>query len=593
MCGIVGVVGIDRGEQKALCAEMLGAVRHRGPDGGGIHSTRCADVGACRLSLVDVEGGVQPMRSDISGLAVVFNGEIYNHQELRSQLVARGHRFRTRADTEVILHLYEEYGEECVDLMQGMFAFVVVGDEFVYLARDRLGIKPLHLASIRGGRTLLFASELKALLRCSEVDRTVDTTPLADSFILNHGTGRNTLFRSIRSLRPGHWMLARDSSGKLEIQERQYFQLSVCPDPRDDLEGALDLLEATLVDSVRTHAECDFEAGLHLSGGVDSGLIAWIAAQERLAFRSHTVTCDPEMGDAEVARRYARSLGLEHSEELIDFRSYVNAIPRFVWASENVPSLYPLTFFILCQRISEKGRVYLNGEGADELFAGYPEYVHPRSERRRLVENLNRAERLGLPVSERVRQIVESLVSTVKYGDYLRKALELYQQDQLEFNHLTVIDRCSMAAGVEVRVPFLDDKMVEVVNSLPLSFKVPGRLRISKYILKRLFLRLAGELAYDPVLRSKEGLPSSGRQHLDQFVRFCSASIPDNYVAKHPYRRYFANSDESDGGPQKCSLLLFDLFHYQFVKRGGILDGGLDMQDFVAARSGDGQSNDF
>lgn len=585
MCGIVGIVGGHPAARAPLVREMADAIVHRGPDSDGYHATRLADVGVRRLAIVDLEHGDQPILSETGDRAIVFNGEIYNYRELRAELVQRGHRFRSDADTEVILHLFEDEGADCLRRLHGMFAFAIVSDDEVFIARDRLGIKPLYVTSIRGGGTLLFASEVKALLRCREVDVSVDPASFADRRVLGYQTGLQTAFAAIRRLPPGHYLRLRDRAGALEVEERRYYQVSVAPQDRGFDEAAGEVRDA-LQQAVDTHVHADVPVSLTLSGGIDSTLLAWmLRSGARGATRTYTIACDPQAQDRLAGRTLAGALELRHEETLPTFEEYVDVIPRFVWAAETVPSTASIPLHLLCRRIGRSVKVCLNGEGADELFAGYPEYLDPARTVGALGRELARAEALGLPVSERAREIVAALRRPRRYAAYLGTLLELFQQDQLELRHLAVLDHHAMASSLEIRVPFLDDRVVETANTLPLSFKARPQLGVTKYILKRLLLRLAGDAGHDAALRRKDGFPSPGEPWRSRFAALCQQAISDDYAAGHRYRDFFCRRTPEGGLAGKERLLLFDVFEQIFVRDRGTLGVWPSMMAFMAERA--------
>ena len=586
MCGIVGIIGTDRRPYPSLVAAMALAIQHRGPDSEGTHATRIAEVGIRRLAIVDLREGDQPIFNEAGDLAVVFNGEIYNYQELRAWLEQRGHRFATRTDTEVIVHLFEEEGEECVHRLHGMFAFAVVGQDEVFLARDRLGIKPLFLTYVRDGRLLLFASEIKALLRCADVDVSLDQTYLADRMVLRYPTRPHTIFRNIQSLPPGHSLRIRDNNGVLDLVERRYYRVSVDAPPEEDFEPSARRVHDVLLNAVRTHIHADVDVGLALSGGVDSSLLACLVRSEApRMLRTFTVACNPDASDRVTASRLARAMACQHDEILPSFNDYVEAIPRFVWADEDAASLYGLPFHLLCRGIGRIMKVCLDGEGADEMFGGYWTHTDWKPTITSLEKMLAWARAAELPVSDRALTIVETLRRPRTYAEYIPVALQILQEDQLEFNHLAGIDRHAMAASLEIRVPFLDDFVVETVNRLPVPVKLHARLGISRYVLKRLLLELGGALTHDVALRSKFGMPTAGAPYRQQFVAICERSISDDYAIRHPYSHFLCRRAADGRIHGKEDVLLFDLFEQIFVRDRGSLSSLPRMSDFMADRS--------
>jgi asparagine synthase (glutamine-hydrolysing) len=334
------------------------------------------------------------------------------------------------------------------------------------------------------------------------------------------------------------------------------------------------------------HLQGDVPVGLTLSGGIDSSLLAhfmrnygtWIGP-------AFTISCSARSGDSIAAKHLAKCLQLEHFEVKPTFSDYCAMIPACVLAEEATPSLYALPFLVLCQKVSgEEIKVCLNGEGSDELFGGYEDYSNPSTTILRLRHALSEAELAGLPVSKRAREIAATICGTRTFNEYFRAMLETYQLEQLEYNHLLIVDRYSMACSIEMRVPFMDDDIVEYVNSLPLRLKLNKEFSISKYLLKHVALHAAGAELYDPVLRSKAGMPSSGFDYLMKFTNFCDDSIPDEFAHLHPYRAFFCETGRGGQIRGKAGLLLFDLFRYFFIEHRGCPPQSFSFSDFVDER---------
>ena len=583
MCGIAGIVGID--PDPAIVTKMTGALFHRGPDHSGFYHNRIASVGIQRLSIVDIAGGDQPIFNEDGTAAIVFNGEIYNHVELRTLLQSKGHRFRSATDSEVILHLYEEYGEDCLRYLRGMFAFAIVRNEDVFIARDRLGIKPLYYAVPAGSNHFLFGSEIKALLQHPQLSVTINASALADRRILRHFTREQTIFEEIKALAPGHYLKIRVLPTGLDVRTHCFHAISLASSHDVTLPEAVGEFNQLFQRAVERHLQGDLPVGITLSGGLDSSLLAHFikhnSAQIGPAF---TISCSPRSGDSISARNLAQQLGFRHIEVKPTFEEYCSMIPACVLAEEAIPSLYALPFLILCQNLSGHLKVCLNGEGSDELFAGYDDYSQPSLTIRRLRHALAEAELAGLPVSARAKEVTARICGTRKFNEYLSALLETYQLEQLEYNHLLIVDRYSMAYSVEMRVPFMDDDVVAYVNSLPLRLKLQKELSISKYLLKHVALQACGPELRDATLRSKVGMPSSGFNYLMKFNDFCDNSIPDDFAESHAYRAFFCETDRGGRIRGKAGLLLFDLFCYFFVEHRGIAPKSFSFSEFLEER---------
>jgi asparagine synthase (glutamine-hydrolysing) len=377
MCGIVGIVKFDPREsvEEPRLKLMRDVLRHRGPDGEGLLIDGPVGLGHRRLAIVDVAGGHQPMANEDETAWIVYNGEIYNHAELRPGLEARGHRYRTRSDTETILHLYEEEGERCVERLRGMFAFALWDRARgrVVLARDRLGIKPLYYACT--DQELLFGSEIKAVLAAGAIRAALNEAVLPEFLATRFVSGEETFFRGVRALRPGRtlsWSLADG------LQERRYWRLPAETDegPATFEERAGELRQR-LTQAVRSHLMSDVPLGLFLSGGLDSsGLAALMAGMVAEPIRTFAVGfADAEANELAYARLAAQAVGAKHDEVVISPGEFFEALPQLVW-HEDKPIAFPASvpLYFVSRLAREHVKVVLSGEGADELFLGYPWY---------------------------------------------------------------------------------------------------------------------------------------------------------------------------------------------------------------------------
>ena len=529
MCAIVGIVQLDPRErvEEVRLRRMRDILRHRGPDGAGLWVEGPVGLGHRRLAIVDVAGGHQPMANEDQTVWIVFNGEIYNHAELRPELEARGHRYRTRSDTETILHLYEEEGERCVERLRGMFAFAVWDRTHnrLFLARDRLGIKPLYYACT--DRELLFASEIKAILAAGSIRAEFNEAVLPEFLATRFVAGEETFFRGIRKLLPGRtlsWSLADG------FRERRYWRLPVVTDdsPAEFQEQA-GHLRTRLEGAVRSHLMSDVPLGLFLSGGLDSsGLAALMAPMVREPIRTFSVGfTEREANELPYARLAARSVGAEHREVIVSPEQFFKTLPRLIWHEDEpiaFDSSVPLYF--VSRLAQEHVKVVLTGEGADELFLGYPRYrvsvwnerlgrpywhLVPRTLREevsRVIQALPKSARryaersfLALNPGPRglfyenfavfpealQRSLVRDkgiLTARDPYAEGLRcfqehsgGLLERMSHADLQTYLVELLmkqDQMSMAASVESRVPYLDHELVEHVAAIPGHYKLHG-----------------------------------------------------------------------------------------------------------------------
>ena len=529
MCGIAGILKFDPREraEDARVVRMRDALQHRGPDGAGLYIDGPAGLGHRRLSIVDVAGGHQPMANEDESVWIAFNGEIYNHAALRRELEGRGHRYRTRSDTETILHLYEEEGERCVERLQGMFAFAIWdrGRGRLLLARDRLGIKPLYFADT--GRELLFASEIKGILAAGGVQPTLNQQIVPEFLATRFVAGAETFFHGIHKLLPGR---TRTWSAHEEPRERRYWSL-----PADGYASSGSLadeagdLRARLAATVRGHLMSDVPIGLFLSGGIDSsGLAGLMAPMLDSPLRTFSVGFDePGANELPYARLAASAAGAEHREVVVSPRQFFETLPRLVWHEDEpiaFPSSVPLYFVSRLAR--EHVKVVLTGEGADELFLGYNRYrvtawndrlgqmyhrIAPPALRHgvgRLVSELPRGVQrytgrtfLSLPSSTPRALFFENFAvfsdamrermlasgaggATDPYAEGLRcygeargGTLERMSAADLQTYLVELLmkqDQMSMAASIESRVPFLDHRLVEHVVRMPSALKLRG-----------------------------------------------------------------------------------------------------------------------
>ena len=528
MCGIAGIINLDPdqpvdGERLRLMRDVL---RHRGPDGEGLWIEGPVGLAHRRLSIVDIGGGAQPMTTADESAWIVFNGEIYNHPELKPQLEARRHQYRTRSDTETILHVYKDAGESCVERLRGMFAFALWDRQKrqLLLARDRLGIKPLYYALT--DQHFLFASEIKAILASGYIRPVLNRRVIPEYLATGFVAGAETFFRGVRKLLPGRVMTWTAGSG---IRERRYWHL-----PESTTETHLNLkaqtseLRARLTDAVRSHLMSDVPIGLFLSGGIDStALAALMASMVKEPIKTFSVGFPEREGnELRYARLAARSINSDHHEVVITGEDFFRTLPRLIWHEDEpiaFPSSVPLYFVSALAR--EHVKVVLTGEGSDELFCGYNRYrvtawnhrfgnaysrimpTFARDAISRTVTALPWSARRYLGrtfltlapdarslffenfafFSERMRQAIlngDALSSLDPFDELLRcynessgGVVDRMAHTDLQTYLVELLmkqDQMSMAASVESRVPFLDHKFVEYVVSLPSEMKLRG-----------------------------------------------------------------------------------------------------------------------
>ncbi len=561
MCGITGAVWTtpQRAVSREELRQMTGMLSHRGPDAEGEYHWQQAGQGVAlghrRLSIIDLAQGQQPMTNEDETLWVVFNGEIYNHHELRPDLKARGHRFRTECDTEVLLHLYEEYGCDMVQQLRGMFAFAIWDQtrKELFLARDRLGKKPLVYRSEQD--RFLFASEFKALLQLPGVPRQVQPQAIDLYLAYQYVPQPHCILQGFQKLLPGHWALWKP--GQLEIQ--QYWQAPFDEFSKPDsasrspslFSESVKQLRETLTEAVRLRLRSDVPLGAFLSGGIDSTIITGLMQQqmERPVETFSIGFEQPEYDERSFARMAAEKIGTRHHEYTIA-PSAVESLPRLVWHYEEpFADSSAIPTMALCELTRQSVKVALTGDGGDELFAGYDRYQavrlgamldqlpwtvkkfltasfwqrlpasvsqknvlrrfkrfqaslqqEPRLRYLEWISQFKQAERLVLYTPEFLEQIQPQAAADwffhvyeqVQNRDIVTRTAAADQISYLPCDILTKVDIASMAYGLECRSPLLDHRVAELAARLPISFKIKDRT--GKYILREAFRDLIPEL---------------------------------------------------------------------------------------------------
>jgi asparagine synthase (glutamine-hydrolysing) len=544
MCGICGAVGIEpAGKSEAVVRRMMAAMDHRGPDEEGILTASPVAVGMRRLSILDLPGGSQPVWNESGTLAVVFNGEIYNFRELRRELEAAGHRFRTRSDTEVIVHAYEEWGRQCVERLNGMFAFAVVEmpqgrngrPACVFLARDRLGIKPLYYALIGGA--LLFASEVRALLASSCVPTRLSGKAIPAYLLFGSACEPLTLIENVVSLPPGHSIVVPVSAPVRPSEPTPYWQPKLANQSTMTTRIAgeksfspVQRVRSLLEDAVATHLLADVPVGVFLSSGLDSTALAALASRVQSGIHTFTVAFpDSEFSEAEQARRTASRLGTEHRELTLSDAEMVGRLDEAVAAFDQ-PSMDGINTYFVSWAARQTGlKVALSGLGSDELFGGYTSFratsttariaalahFSPRPIRAFSASSVRRASASAsspdrwrkasaawldpnlLPhpyFFTRLLFTPQAVVSGLRGDSAALDSLPWWRRLSESVRQVKTMDRftgvswlelrsyllntllrdtdaMSMRHSLEVRVPFLDSPLVEYVLSLPESAK--------------------------------------------------------------------------------------------------------------------------
>jgi asparagine synthase (glutamine-hydrolysing) len=626
MCGICGKLNFEQDEEvsQTLLKAMADSILHRGPDDEGYYISGQIGLGFRRLSIIDLAGGHQPLSNEDGTIWIVFNGEIYNFQELREGLLKKGHTFRTKTDTEVIVHLYEEYGEAGIESLRGMFAFAIwdQNQKKLLLARDRIGIKPLYYGLTP--HSLVFGSEMKAILQDPEVKREVLPATIDRFLTFGYVPGEETLLRGIYKLPPGSFMVVKN--GKTEV--KQYWDLHFASSPvtlKDAEEQLLEILE----ESVRLHMISDVPVGFLLSGGVDS--TAMLSLASRMTDRpvsSYTVGfANSGIADERpFARLAAKKYGSEHHEITISSKEFADFLPQYIWHMEEPVCEPPAVALYYVSKLARNYvKVLISGEGGDEAFGGYQNYrsmlwierikriagplASGLSRTLSLVNRVLTSERIGkyLPLfdvpfesyyysrtsspfsffnahykdaysndfcnqidKQRSLLPVTRLLSKNGSEDVLSRMLYVDSKTWLPDDLLVKADKMTMANSLELRVPLLDHKLLEFAATLPSNFKVRGFT--TKYIAKR---ALGKQIPAEIVERKKAGFPIPYENWLRTDLRdsihgvlLDRETLDRGYFRKSTIEKLLrANSESGAHAKDIFSLLVLELWHRQFLNK--------------------------
>ena len=504
MCGITGFVGFS---DKKLIKKMTDSIKHRGPDGYGYYINDSVCLGHRRLSIIDISTGDQPMYNEDGNVVVVFNGEIYNYKELREDLLKKKHKFNSDSDTEVLVHLWEEYGSKMVGMLRGMFAFAIWDDskKVLFAARDHIGIKPFYYCVDGGG--LLFASEIKAILKWKGYDKVVDRKSLNDYLAFGYVPGEKTMFLGVKKLLPGHYMMFRD--GKIDV--KSYWKPEFSEFVTDE-NIAVSKLDKLFDESVKVRLMSDVPFGAFLSGGVDSSLIVALMSKHMdEPVKTFSVGFGESDDELPYARIVADKFGTDHTEKVVEADDLIKHIGNVVRLNDDCvvdPAMLPT--YVISKVASRKVKMVLSGEGGDENFGGYERYgmlekpwFAPRCLRflryKLMITLIRDKERKKIVAGGGYRP--ESLVMRPFIsGNKLNDILSFEQKTYLPDNLLIKCDRMTMGAGIEGRVPFLDKSIMDYASTLHYSLKIKDGEK--KYILKKVALKY---LPRDIVYRKKHG----------------------------------------------------------------------------------------
>ncbi|MBI5144005.1 MAG: asparagine synthase (glutamine-hydrolyzing) [Candidatus Omnitrophica bacterium] len=559
MCGICGYIHLDKSKkpQESILKGMMDTLVHRGPDDEGAYLSANVALGHRRLSIIDLETGHQPMTNEDGTVVIVYNGEVYNFKELKDILLKRGHLFKTRSDTEVVVHAYEEYGEDCVKLFNGMFAFAIwdAKNEKLFLARDRFGKKPLYYAIF--DNQFIFGSELKAILKHPSVRKEIDLNALSKYLAYEYIPSPYSIFKNIRKLEPGSRLTLENGSYRVG----RYWDLGFSHPDKFDLIESESKLTALLKESVKRRLISDVPLGVFLSGGVDSSSVVSMMAELMDPKEIKTFSIgfkERSYNELSDARRVADYFGTDHHEEILNPTTMLEIFPTILDVLDEPFADSSIIPTYLVSKFTRKYvKVALGGDGGDELFLGYPSFLaHVLDNYTNMIPNILRKIPLkiltrafspsykymslqfkgarflkGLYFPESIRHqawigslipqeqkklflsnlkinydplnvydITDKLYEKVSKADSLDRALYLYVKTYMTDDILTKVDRASMANSLEVRAPFLDAEFAEFATSIPSSFKLKNLK--TKWILKD---SLKNKLPKETLTKRKQG----------------------------------------------------------------------------------------
>lgn len=614
MCGISGVLwNQEQIPPASLLRAMTDVITHRGPDDSGYWSEPQIGLGFRRLSIIDIAEGHQPLSNEDQSIWIVFNGEIYNYKYLREMLIGKGHQFKTHTDTEVIVHLYEEYGEECVKHLRGMFAFVIWDrkSKELFGARDHFGIKPFYY--YKDQQQFLFASEIKSLLASGLVHKQVHAESLLTYLTFQYVPEPNTMFQGISKLPPAHYVKVH-ANGQMLIS--RYWEPSFHPERRP-FQDVVEELREKLKDSVAHHMVSDVERGCFLSSGIDSTAIAaYMKAIEPI--RTFSVGFEGANDETIIARQTAQALGTEHYSHIITEQEFWDVLPKAVWhQDEPVADPSAIALYHVARLAREHVTVVLSGEGADELFGGYRIYREPSALRplawlpapllqwlHRMVSLLpaglfgkNYLQRATTPLEARflgnakifsedmkaeLVKVSQDLLRSYRTpeqiaGDYYKKTKHLDPVTRMQYIDMNLwlpgdilmkADKMTMAHSLELRVPFLDKELFELARRIPTHYRIAGGT--TKYVFRKAMEGIIPDFILN---RPKLGFPvpirdwvkgPRGNQMLEQIRESGADAFIDFAMVKSMWDKHQAG--QFDYSRRLWTVYMFALWHTTYMQ---------------------------
>jgi asparagine synthase (glutamine-hydrolysing) len=612
MCGITGIVYFNKERKIApeVLKSMADVIHHRGPDDEGYHIQKNVGLAFRRLSIIDLNTGHQPLSNHDDSIHIIFNGEIYNYQEHRDALKRKGYIFKTTTDTEVILHLYEEYGTKCLQYLRGMFAFALwdSNKEQLFCARDRFGIKPFYYYA--DGEKFVFGSEIKSILKEGGIDTALSYEALNSFFAFGYITSDKAIYEKIKKLQPAHYLLV-SLKNKADIHIEKYWHIEFTPDYSKSEKQWIEEIDATLSETVRLHMISDVPLGAFLSGGIDSSsVVAAMAKNSDRPIETFSMGFKQEKySELKHARQIAKKFHCKHHEEIVDPES-ICLLPKLVRAYDEPfadPSVIP-TYYV-SKFAREHVTVALSGDGGDELFAGYNIYpylqriykynltpslvnkavwgnvnklipqairgktltyflsqnrnylgahlcIWPKDERKKLIRSNGTLRYTNAP-----EIFKERLLSKRSKNDFLSNHLHLDMETYMVDDILTKVDRASMMNSLEVRVPLLDHKFAELTFRIPSNLKLKGTEQ--KYIFKQAIKNALPEIVNRP--KTGFGVPLSlwFKEGLKEYVND-TLFVTKPLLSDHLDWNYIKSMTKNDkDGMEKFSARIWSLLWFE------------------------------
>jgi asparagine synthase (glutamine-hydrolysing) len=627
MCGICGKFSFN-GVQQNEISDMLGPIAHRGPDDEGVYINGCIGMGNRRLSIIDLPGGHQPITNEDRSIWIVFNGEIYNYHQLRSDLEGLGHHFQSKSDTEVIIHLYEEIGEQCVTKLRGMFAFAIWDEKRkkLFLARDHLGQKPLYY-SMEGDGNFLFASEIKSILAINKQSNKIDFESVHNYLSLRFIPAPHTMLCGINKLPPAHYLVVENGDIRIE----RYWVLDFNNKAQLSETDFIEEINERLINTVNLHLVSDVPVGAYLSGGLDSSMISAIMAKDLMKkFQTFAIgVTEQDYNELPYARMVAEHLGTKHIENCVE-SNLIELLPRVIWHLDEPSDPIASCMYYAAELASRHVKVVLSGDGGDELFAGYdrylgfdymnnykviPSFIRSKligpalnsipdsftykslTQKLRWVHTLSSMNGMGEQYAgatyffrfneqeksqlfnpflwNQLRSIDSSRIITEQFyssnaTDPVDKMLYADFMTRLPEHSLMLTDRMTMAHGLEARAPFLDYTLVEFMASLPSHLKINNRT--TKYIMRKLADNYLPEKI---ITRQKQGFMFPiAYWFRDQLFPFISNYLMNSYFVtegifqKEYIRKLLREHKENkiDNHVRLWMLLNLDIWHQLYIE---------------------------